>query len=331
MGSQEKRDTYTQIEINILDLEKKYFEVISSIMTSKEFLFDLSKIEEYIKFNYKFLNEFWDLKNKIKIPAERLLRHHFNNSNIVSGFYPSPISCDIAIETEDCILNMDVKTIDIIGNAGDIYTIQFEHNQCSFRHEKVLANGTFPGFSIHANLPSLDPFSKKPILTYLIKIIYSDTGQDFELLNPTDYPLMSLTCLPNGEISSLFNNNIFSNFKTYNYHKASEDEYYTPKRISSKSEYDSKPNRTQKYDFIQTKCSIPSIWERVTIVGKNGYYDKDKEALWVTVQKGTAAKTYELQAVSSPQTCRFNQSLLETRYDSKGVKWKGIQQYSLKK
>ena len=333
MSVQLKTNTYTKLQSNILDLEKKYFDFIESIISSQIFLNDLKNIENNIQHNYSYLKTTWNLKNKLKIPAERLLRYHIFKNEIVCGFYPSPISCDLAVEVEDAILNIDVKTIDTIGNSGDIQTIQFEHNQTSFKNKKVLGCGNFEGFEIKSNLPTIDPVTNKPLLTYLLKVMYSDNGQAFDIFTPKDFPVMTLTCLPNGELSSLFNNNLFSNAKTYTYFKKVDGAYYTPKKICSKDTYDSLSNDSDKYDIIINNCSIPNNWEKVKIGNtdgsyKLGFYDNESKTLWITVSK-IANKTFELHAVKSPNTCRFDHSMLLKRYTSNNEQWYGIQQYHL--
>ena len=117
----------------ILDLEEKYMHIIEDIVTSKTFLEDLKHIEEETQEYYEILQEVWGKKNKIKEASERLLRHHmYTTFTDAKNFYPSPISCDIALELEDIILNLDVKTIDKVGNSGELDSTQFEHNQTSF-------------------------------------------------------------------------------------------------------------------------------------------------------------------------------------------------------
>lgn len=331
MSTQIKSNSYTKLQSIILDLEKKYFDFIDSIISSTDFIKDLKNIENNIQFNYFYLSNTWNLKNKLKIPAERLLRYHIIKNNIVCGFYPSPISCDLAVEVNDAILNIDVKTIDVIGNSGDITTIQFEHNQTSFKNKKVLGCGNFEGFEIKSNLPTIDPITKKPLLTYLVKIIYSDNGKSFSIFKNTNYPLMTLTCLPNGELSSLFNNDLFSNAKNYNYFKKTDGAYYIPKKISSKHSYDILTSDKDKYEIIINNCCIPNTWNKIKIVDKLGFYDNDKKTLWVPVLRGskTSNKIYELNAVKSPHTCRFDYKNLIDRYTSDNLSWNGIKSYKL--
>ena len=63
-------------ENKILDLEKKYFEIIKNIVMHDDFKKDLALIEKEISDNYTKFDDLWNLKNKIKVPAERVVRHH---------------------------------------------------------------------------------------------------------------------------------------------------------------------------------------------------------------------------------------------------------------
>lgn len=332
MSSQLKTNSYTELQSIILDLEKKYFDFIDSIISSSKFISDLKNIEFSIQSNYSYLSNTWNLKNKLKIPAERLLRYHIIKNDIVCGFYPSPISCDLAVEVKDAILNIDIKTIDVIGNSGDITTIQFEHNQTSFKNKKVLGSGNFEGFEIKSNLPTIDPITRKPLLTYLVKIIYSDNGRAFNIFENNEYPFMTITCLPNGELSSLFDNNLFSNAKNYNYFKKNDGDYYTPKKIALKSLYDNLSSDKDKYELMINNCCIPNTWDKIKVVDKLGFYDNNTKTLWVPVLRGSKPheKIYELNAVKSPHTCRFDYNQLIERYTSDNISWSGIKTYELK-
>lgn len=326
MSSQKSKINYSEKQGILLDLEKKYFNFIKTILDSPEFLNDLKKVETNIQNNYDFLSNVWNLKNKLKIPAERLLRYYIYKNEQIVGFFPSPVSGDLAVEVTDAIINLDIKTIDIVGNAGDIETIQFEHNQTSFLNKNVLSSDIFTGFKVQANLPTIDSFTKKPILTYLVKIIYSDNKTSFNIFNQKDYPLITLTCLPNGELSDLFDNDLFSNVKDYNYYKKSDGNYYNPKYISSKDEYDSLTSYNDKVQLIKSNCQIDDTWKKTQILNKVAFYDASMDKLWVTVLRRpkNSKPYYELNSIASPGTCRFNHIDLVDRYDSKNNPWKGI-------
>lgn len=314
----------------ILDLEQKYMKIVEDIVTSKSFLTDLKKIESEVQEYYDFFAEVWGKKNKIKEASERLLRHHmYNNFSEYRTFYPSPVSCDIALELDDIILNIDVKTTDKVGNGGELNSTQFEHNQTSFINSKVGAVGDFPGWTVKSNLRAIDPRTNKPLLTYLVKIGYSDDGNgNFKLINDSSRPSIVVTCLPNGALSELFDNNLFQNFKDYNYYKKSDGVYYAPKKITFVSEFNSLSER-DKYNRIRQIADIPDEWKEIkTRTNKIGFYDKDKNQLWLaTPRKNGAHKIIFLEAVIGGNTARFNDSWLEERYNSKNEPWCGEHKY----
>ena len=327
MSSQKNNITLTNEQKKILKLEKKYFNIIEKIIHRKEFKKNLKNMEKDLNNIYNFLANVWNDKNKLKIPAERLFRYHlYHRFNGIKGFYPSPVSCDIAIETRDAILNVDVKTIDINGNSGDIYTIQFEHNQTSFKNKNVQAYPPFNGFKVPSNLPEIDINSGKPILSYLIKVIYEDDGSEFKLSRNGTHPNIIITCLPNGKLSNLFENDLLTNNKTYNYYSHKDGNYYSVKEISSKIEYNAQATDENKINFIRSRCSIPDSWVPITLVSRLAFYDPEKDVVWTTVDK-VSKGTITLEAVKSPNTGRFNEEYLTNRFDENGRPWCGNKKY----
>ncbi len=319
----------TRLQNTILDLEKKYMDILERIIRSDVFTNDLKNIEQEIQEYYEILQEVWGKKNKIKEASERLLRHHmYTNFPSATTFYPSPISCDIALELDDIILNIDVKTIDKIGNSGDLKTTQFEHNQTSFVNKPVLASGNFPGFKVQSNLKNIDPRTHKPILTFLVKIGYSDNNEgDFHLLNSSRYPSLILTCLPNGALSNLFNNDLFANYKDYKYYEQHNGIEYKPRHITTREEYNCL-DLNGKFIKIESKTLIPDSWQRINWGNKAGYYDTVNSQVWWTQElKKNNHKEIFLKAVQDGNTARFNNEWLEKRYDSRNTHWKGERKY----
>ena len=326
MSKQNTTYARTPIQNSILDLEKKYMDILNSVFTSERFISDLKKIETDTQEYYELLTEVWGKKNKIKEASERLVRHHlYTNFKGTDNFYPFPISCDIAIETEDVILNVDIKTIDKIGNLGDLNTTQFEHNQTSFINKPVLTAAPFPGFRVKSNLQSKDPRTSKPVLTYLIKIGYSDDGHGiFKLINETNNPSIVLTCLPNGSLSNLFDNDLFSNFKEYTYYSVVNGIYFKERYITSKDEFNSLTKEV-KYNRIEQVTDIPESWKRINSETKIGYFDTETNTLWYAIPRKVKNHwDIHLAAVQNGNTARFNDSWLTERYDSKNQPWKGI-------
>lgn len=313
----------------ILELEKKYMNIIEKIIISNSFLEDLKNIEEETQEYYEVLQEIWGRKNKIKEASERLLRHHmYTNFDEYKNFFASPISCDVALELKDVILNIDVKTIDKVGNKNELHSTQFEHNQTSFLNKLVNGSGSFSGFKVKSNLQAIDSKTKKPLLSYLLKICYSDDGNgNFKLINDDKNPSLVLTCLPNGILSNLFDNDLFLNFKDYVYYKAKDGAYYKPKYITSADEFSSL-NVNNKFSRIEQKTDIPTEWEKISTKLKVGYYDSVKKQVWYTVpRKKDKHNDIFLEAVKYGNTARFNDNWLEKRYDSKNEYWSGERKY----
>lgn len=330
----EQNITYvrTTVQNSILDLEKKYMIILDEVFTSERFIQDLKKIETDTQEYYDLLTDVWGKKNKIKEASERLVRHHlYTNFRGADNFYPFPISCDIALETEDAILNVDVKTIDKIGNGNELTTTQFEHNQTSFINKPVLEAPPFPGFRVKSNLQARDPRTGKPVITYLIKIGYADDGHGtFRLINEERKPSTVLTCLPNGALSNLFDDDLFSNFKDYVYYDAHDGEYFKPRYITSRDEFVTLNNGV-KYNRIEHITDIPDSWSRITSDTKIGYYDTERNILWYVIpRKRRNHWDMYLTAVKYGNTARFNDEWLENRYDSNNEYWCGeIKHYRL--
>ena len=313
----------------ILDLEKKYFEIIEQIINSEDFLTDLKHIERETKTNYRLLTKIWNVKNKIKIPCERLVRYHiykhfFGNGDQCS-FFPSPVSCDLASETDEVILNIDVKTDDINGNEGDISNTQLEHNQSSFNNKPIGADGRFKGLEAMTHLQPIDPYSGKINLTYLVKIVYYDDGINFNISNNAEYPTLSLTCIPNGILSELFDFDLLSNFKTYKYYSNLDGEYYKPKLICSKTQFNNTTDN-QKVEIIDNKLNLPETWIKGKVLSRVGYYDSIEQTVWLPL-KPNKKDDYYLTAVRCGDSSRYKTEFLIDRYDSNGIEWKGLKEY----
>lgn len=332
MSKQNTTYNRTAFQNLILDLEKKYMQILDNVFTSHRFISDLKKIESDTQEYYELLTDVWGKKNKIKEASERLVRHHlYTNFKGADNFYPFPISCDIALETEDAILNVDVKTIDKIGNGNELTTTQFEHNQTSFINKPVLAAPPFPGFKVKSNLQTKDPRTGKPVITYLIKIGYADDGHGlFRLINENAKPSIVLTCLPNGALSSLFDDNLFSNFKEYTYYDKPDGEYFKPRYITSKDEFMTL-TKNVKYNRVEQTTDIPDSWERIDSESKIGYYDTKTKILWYVIpRKSRNHWDMYLTAVKNGNTARFNDEWLTNRYDSNNKPWCGeIKHYNL--
>lgn len=304
----------TEMQNKILELEKKYFTILENVFTSQAFIDDLLLVEKEIRENYPKFQNTWNLKNKIKIPAERLVRHHVYTKlhDIITSVYPSPISSDLGIMTDDCVICIDVKTIDTVGNSVDISSTQVEPNQVSFQ------NTNHKYIQTVSNLESIDHYSRRPVLTYVIKIIYTDDNYSFKL-SRSDKPSLVLACIPNGELSNLFDNDIIKNFKTYSYYTEADKPCFSSKLIPA--QYDT-PEKRRDYveDYCVNTLNFPKTIVETDNRSKNAYFDVVNRCLWweTSINKKPA-----IRAVKSGSTARLSNEILKDRFDSKNNSWIG--------
>lgn len=317
MGYQKTTISRTQMQNKVLVLEKKYFERLNQMVKSDEFVNDLLLIEKEIRENYPEFKDTWNLKNKIKVPAERLIRHYIYMQwhDDIEGVYPSPVSSDIGIKMSDAIVCVDIKTIDTIGNAGDIRSTSTEKNQNSFD------NRNYPVFDFRSNLKSIDHYSRRPVLTFIVKIIYSDDNYSFKLCRE-NYPTIITTCIPNGEISSLFDYNIIDNFKTYEYYTETDGSYWKPYTIQTTSTDNNLIKSETDNEFIVNR----GFMDMSNRIDKVAYFDVMYRCIWwLTSHHNQKA----VKAVKSGSSVRYNNDILKTRFDSANNPWCGYYEYTI--
>jgi hypothetical protein len=292
---------------NIKDFEKRYMENIWTVISSDEFIHDLKKIELYIQKNYIFLDENWDEKNKIKVGVERLIRFHIYKNFKVLNVYPSPVSADMAIEMEDVLLNIDAKTIDMVGNPGDDTAIHFQKNQITFNNvpffKKKISGHQFAGITFPARLESF--YRDKPVLTFFVTVNYFDDSnlKSFRLSH------LSLCCVPhNFVVKEDFDNKIISNFKTHEYIGKAKAELigniYLPKNVISKKWIPFSIKGTAVVDaYLDPNLDHPFI--------------PKSKAVWKKIGGAYNILTYGGSA-------RIDKTIITNRYDSKSKIWIGF-------
>jgi hypothetical protein len=124
--------------------------------------------------------------------------------------------------------------------------------------------------------------------------------------------------------SNLFDNDLFSNFKDYNYYSHVNGTYYKERYITSKDEFNSL-TKDVKYNRIEQVTDIPESWKRINSETKTGYFDTETNTLWYAIPRKVKNHwDIHLAAVQNGNTARFNDSWLTERYDSKNQPWKGI-------
>ncbi|MEG0978259.1 MAG: hypothetical protein RSE56_03360 [Bacilli bacterium] len=323
---------------SVLDLEKKYFDILRDLFTSELFVSDLKVIEKEIQKQYELLQRTWELKNKLKVPAERLVRQYIYKdlAHLVKHIYPSPISSDVAFITEDAVINLDIKTLDTIGNKGDVSNLQFENNQSSFENINLDIDSRYPnsGVKVECLLPKEYSYNDEkplPMLTFFFIIIYCDNSESF-MLNDDSLQTIYLKCLPNGFTSILFDNDIISNFKTYTYLEKKHG--FTPVYLTNnQSEVNDKVKQFVKenpqFTLIQGKTKLGAYNE-------NQIHPKYEinGVSWFPVSRQDKSNkkmhTYYLEAVYKGNTNRMSNDILIKRFDSRDNQWIGLKKFLIK-
>ena len=200
-------------ELSILNLEKKYMLELKKIFQSQEFK---THLKDLIKKYPNSIAETYE-SPPLAIPFERLIHFHFYRhfKSKIIDFYNSPISSDVAVILDDCVLGIDAKTLSIVSNSSDFNQVQCGPNQYSFRNKLV---STSSGHWMAQN--KLEMISNgKPILSFFLHLHYSHRKKkdfrDIKYYSHDKYKTISLVSIPNGLISKYFNQNIIHGFKTY--------------------------------------------------------------------------------------------------------------------
>ena len=309
MSNQDKNIIRDPFQNRILDLEQKYMKIIENIIDSNDFKNDLLSIEREVKTNYGDYSEKFDTTDKINIMAERLITHHIYMKlyTQIKSIYPSPISSDVGIRLEDCILCVDAKTINVNSNRIDINSTQVEQNQNSFNNKNYL------GIKTKSNLKMIDYYHENelPVLSYIVKIIYFDDKHSFKLNKDNEIPTVVIACIPNGKLSNLFNYNIVQNFKTYEYYNENDNEKFRPIYI---------PDNLTKEEvdiIIQSKTKEKGL-QPAEYNNRKVYIDISSQIMWWETSYNNQKC---LRPVKSGSNMRVRNEALKNRFNSFNEYW----------
>ena len=300
----------------ILNWEKSYFFELERIFQSQDFSDHLLKMKKWINLSYSNMQS-WNKANKVQLPCQRIINYVvMKNLKQIIGVYNSAISSDIAFETSDVIINIDSKTVSSTGNKGDFESLFFGPNQSSFKNKNIgisLDKANYPGLPVDFQLPSIDILTNKPVLTFFLMIKYTDNGKNFDWYSNQDEPNIRLICIPNGDLSYLFNNDIISNVKTYDYAKTSNK--------NSK-----KVNKTHPLSHT-FQNAIP-----IMVYTKKGLYDLNSKETWLETERKQANsnnKVIEYNQAIGAHSCRIDFKTLKDRYDLNQKYWKGVSNWNI--
>ena len=279
-------------------------------------------IEQEVIDDYNRYWEEWGKKNKVDISMQRLVRYYLlTKLENLKGIYPSPLSPDLWIRLQDVTLWIDVKTIDTHWNPWDLRETHMEENQTSFD------NHNYRGIASHSTLEPIDEYNgqEKPILSYIVKFVYHDTGSSFHLEKNGDYPLIVLVCLPNWKLSNLFNYDIIANYKTYAYYKETDGEYYRRMYFRTSDE------DWWVQDMID-RCTR-RWFERIPdeIHNKLTFYDRenDKYRRYTTTTEGNRRNIPVLKCIKSWDSVRYKNDILKNRFDWDWNPWLWYKEFPL--
>ncbi len=203
----------------VLRLEEKYMGELKGLLEGSHFQTNLLFMEEYL---YDASNS-GHLVDWGKTPIDDTLEEIFKFSILsewkdkIFSIYPNPKAGDIGLIMEDCILSIDCKTLSAWGNQGDFSDLIFSSNQTSFK------NKNYGGFEFKANLPRkeyIKAFDKEfPVLSFFVGVHYSyqseNSKEGLKLYEDEKYEVITLTCMPNGQLEDLFNRDLIYNVKFF--------------------------------------------------------------------------------------------------------------------
>ena len=132
-------DSYTDNQKKVLDLEKKYFDILHQIFSQKSFNDELKEIMKNINQDWRTIHKVWDKENVVDLAVERHINFRVYNDPLlkdrIKSIYPSVISSDTAFVTKHAVINIDSKTNNVRSNPADWKRQTVGCNQNSFDNQ----------------------------------------------------------------------------------------------------------------------------------------------------------------------------------------------------
>lgn len=226
--------------IELEELEKKYFESLKSMIENNTEL--VKKGVERINASKDHWKGKIKIDNKIQRGVQEIIR-----SIIIRGFknwetFTSPISSDTAFETDDAIINLDIKTVKNIDNDAKKGYFQIRRNQTSYPNKDVKGVPWNP----HQPLSSeVEPGKHLPTLSYFVKFIWAREEDKIKIKE------VVICSIPNGKLAEIYGKNIIVNYKTYEY----EDKKRERRKEGDTARFNikkiSKPKLTKGWERIE--------------------------------------------------------------------------------
>ncbi|WP_075506574.1 hypothetical protein [Candidatus Pelagibacter communis] len=268
----------------IIELENSYMEFLTKVLLNNNKIHKYCKsAENEINNNYKDLKEKTTEKNLVKTPFERLVSFHLieycfkNNINIKPHL--NPISSDMFFELDDCYINIDCKTVNIVTNHADTKDISIMPNQVTFQSEplfkKKVRDNIFSG--IHYNGQQKPIINSKPNLTFMFKLVYADNEglTEKQLSQSSTYKIgkyenlwLALTYIPNEfTLEEEDKKNILQGIKTYHYVTANKNFSSKYKPLNEISSNWLKFKNGSKDFYLDTNLKHPWFKDELAVRG----------------------------------------------------------------
>ena len=201
-------------------IEKKYYNFYLEL---------LRKREEYIREQVKKLHSqvklakkndmHWGKENPVDIPLQELIRSIFFRGTTYDPFMLS-ISSDTFFETEDAIIEIDVKTVKKNDDYhDDLDQIPTSPNQVSYSGTYTTDGGCEhigkQTYSFKGMLPR--EMNGKPLLTFFVKFVWywADNNEtEVQIGARDDYPAFTLSSIPNSLLSGQYES-LITNCKVF--------------------------------------------------------------------------------------------------------------------
>lgn len=331
------------------DLEKTYMDKLSSFLQGNNFQSRLLFMEEYLQEAIKEDG----LKDWGKTPIDDTLEEIFKFCILsewkddILNIYPNPKSGDIALIMEDCIISIDCKTLSWVGNHGDFTDLIYSPNQISFHNKEY---GRIP---LEARLKKIENIKSLnqdfPVLSFFVGVHYTcnekGSYKGFKLYNNDEYEVISLVCMPNGELEDLFDRDLVYNVKFFpELGKTEQDSLgiKTLKMINAK-EYKRMENAGEKFPHLNLDGSedLKNLLEKYLPnfkFDKADIFEHSKKRYGVVVKNIPYKPSKSTTGGKSPEVilkpCRADgprilKTSLKNRWDGNGVKWIGYKQIKL--
>ena len=252
-------NSYTDEQKKVLELEKKYFDIIYEIFYQDEFRDDLKKIMKEINTDWEGIHKNFGKVNVIDLAVERHINFkvYSDPSLEIEDIYPSVISSDTAFITNDAVINIDSKTISIEGNSDDWPRQTVGCNQISFDNK---LNFYAKRKKINVPITSLlkPYYGEKPVLSYFLSTLYfidktnetdswyvdtehinkpyhDSTVKDKTVVKKEFLKNIKFACMPHKEVSDLFDHKIIDGVKSYKPPKVREPYGTSSVRVTHES------------------------------------------------------------------------------------------------